>query len=122
MPANNMTCGGDSSPNAGARLRTVGVFILLLGLGAAVLVYWTGVPPEDLSENPATAGMSKKEARDIEINLGKAGLLMNDFMADLEQPGTQAILIAIASILAASGCFYFARLPTHRSKSDSPPR
>jgi hypothetical protein len=28
----------------------------------------------------------------------------------LKQPGTQAILIALFSILLAAGCFYFARL------------
>ncbi len=83
--------------------------VLLLGLGGAGLVYWTGAPPEDLSANPATARVYKTERREIEINFGKMGLLANDLREDLKQPGTQAVLIAAASILVASGCFYVAR-------------
>ena len=42
---------------------------------------------------------------------GKMGLLIEDWVNDLKQPGTQATLIVSASILIALGCFYFARLP-----------
>jgi len=89
----------------------IGVLVLLLGLGGAGAVYWTGSPPVDLSSDPATARDYKTETRDIEINFGKMGLLMNEWMADLERPGTQAGLIALVSILVASGCFYFAQRP-----------
>jgi len=86
----------------------VGVLVLLLGLGGAGVVYWTGSPPEDWSSDPATARSYKTEARNIEINFGRMGLMMNDFMADLERPGTQAAIIATVSIIVASGCFGFA--------------
>jgi hypothetical protein len=89
----------------------IGALVLLLGLGSAGAVYWTGSPPVDLSSDPATARDYKMETRDIEINFGKMGLLMNEWMADLERPGTQAGMIALVSILVASGCFYFAHGP-----------
>jgi len=86
----------------------IGVLILLLGLGGAGAVYWTGTPPQDWSSDPATARAYKTEARDIEINFGKAGLILNNIAAGLERPGAQAAILALVSILAASGCFCFA--------------
>ena len=98
----------------------VGALVLLLGLGGAGIVYWTGSPPVDLSSDPATARDYKTETRDIEINFGKMGLLMNEWMTDLERPGTQAAIIALVSILAASGCFYFAHGPEGGGETDDP--
>lgn len=106
---NSLTTGTDSSGKGRGRLRMIGVLVLLLGLGGAGAVYWTGSPPVDLSADPATARDYKTETRDIEINFGKMGLILNDLMTDLERPGTQAGIIALVSILAASGCFYFAQ-------------
>src|SRR5271157_454512 len=120
MAVNNRTPGPDRSPRGGARLRTIGVLVLLLGLGGAGVVYWTGAAPEDLSDDPSTARAYKREAREIEINFGKMGLLMNGLWEDLKHPGTQAVVIAVASILAASGCFYFARLQARGEESDGP--
>jgi len=103
-----------------SRLKIVGVLILLLGLVGAGLVYWTGAPTDDLSADPATARAYKSDARNIEINLGKTGLLMNSLLHDLKHPGTQAVIILFASMLVASGCFYFARFQVHGDKSDGP--
>jgi hypothetical protein len=93
------------------RLRAIGTLVLLLGFVGAGLVYWTGAPPEDLSDDMLTPDNSKKAARDIEVNFGKMGLLMVNLSDDLRQPGTQAALIVVVSILLASGCFYLAGLP-----------
>jgi hypothetical protein len=120
MALKNLTPGPDSSPNAGGRLRTIGVLVLLLGLGGAGIVYWTGAPSEDFSDDVSTARTSKKVARDIEMNVGKMGVLMNDLLEDLQDPGTQAVMIVVASILVASGCFYFARLQARGDDSDGP--
>jgi hypothetical protein len=120
MAVNNITPGPGPSRRAGARLRTVGVLVLLLGLGGAGLVYWTGAPPEDLSDDVATPGTSKKEARAIEVNVGKMGLFMNSLLEDWQDPDTKAATIAVASILAASGCFYFARLQARGGQSGGP--
>jgi hypothetical protein len=108
---NNIVSDPDSSGRRRSQLRTLGVLVLLLGLGGAGAVYWTGTPPEDFSADPATARAFKTEARDIELNYGKMGLLMNDMVNDLQYPGTQAGIIAAVSIIVASGCFYFAGWP-----------
>jgi hypothetical protein len=120
MAVNNPMPGPDSSPKAGAWLRAIGVLVLLLGLGGAGLVYWTGDPPDDLSDDVSTARTSKKLARDIEINVGKMGLFMNDLLENWQDPGTQALTIIVASVLVASGCFYFTRLQVRRDESDGP--
>lgn len=107
----------DSSPKAGTPLRIVGVLILLLGLGAAGLVYWMSAPPEDLSDDVLTSGNSKKVERAIEVNVGKMGVMMDGLSEDLQDPATQAIVIAVASILVASGCF---TLPACRPATRNP--
>ncbi len=117
---NNVTTGPASSGKRLGRLRMIGVLVLLLGLGGAGVVYWTGSPPEDLSADPATARAYKTEARDIEINFGKMGLILNEWMADLQRPGTQAAIIAVGSILVASGCFWFARWLERGGEPDDP--
>jgi flagellar basal body-associated protein FliL len=117
---NNATSNPDSTGKRRKWLRTVGVLILLLGLGAAGIVYWTGSPPEDLSADPSTARSYKTESRDIEVNFGKMGLLMNDLQNDLKYPGTQALIIITASILAASGCFLFAHWLDGGGEHDDP--
>jgi hypothetical protein len=52
---------------------------------------------------------------------GKEGDLIENWMNDLKQPGTQAILIAATAATAAiiaAGCFYFARLSEQDSEAD----
>jgi len=36
--------------------------------------------------------------------------LISQWSDDLKQPGPQAVIIAVASIIVATSCFYFARL------------
>ena len=55
-------------------------------------------------------GYNRAESRQMGMLFGKMGLLIEDWTNDLKQPGTQATLIASASILISLGCFYFARL------------
>ena len=97
-----------------------GALILLLGLAGAGVVYWTGAPPEDWSSDPATARAYKTEARNIEINFGKMGLMLNDVMAGLDRTDVRAAIIALVSILVASGCFCFARWLERGGEPDDP--
>jgi hypothetical protein len=120
MPANNLTPAPDSSARRRARLRTIGILVLLLGLAGAGTVYWTGAPPADLSADPSTARAYKTAERTIEINSGKLGVLLNDLTEDLKRPGTQALIILAVSILVASGCFYFARWLEPGGEPDDP--
>ena len=92
------------------RLRMMGVIVLLLGLAGAGAVYWRGTHSGEPSEDELLPGNARAEARQMEILYGKLGLLTVELSDDLKQPGTQACIIATISILAAAGCFYFARL------------
>jgi hypothetical protein len=110
-----------SSVKPGAILRVIGFLILLLGLGCAGFVYWHSAPAEDLSDDVLTSSNSKKVQRAIEVNVGKMGVMMDGLSEDLQDPATLAIVIGVASILAASGCFYFARLQVRGAEFKDPP-
>jgi hypothetical protein len=104
-----------------ARLRMVGTAVLFLGLVVAGLVYWLGVPPEDLSADPATAWAYKRTARDTEINFGQVGVLLDNLLDHLKHPGIQAAIIAGASLLFAGACFGLAQVRTSRGNAEKPP-
>jgi len=92
------------------RLRITGVSVLVLGLVAAAAVYTVGMHNADLNNDPSMLGFNRAEQRQMGQLYGKSGLMVDDWMDDLKQPGTQAVLISVASALIAAGCFYFARL------------
>jgi flagellar basal body-associated protein FliL len=101
------------------RLRIIGSLILLLGLGGAGLVYWTGTAPEDASADPATARDYKSQLRNTEINFGQTGVLTAELSEDLKRPGVQAVLILIASAILACGCFFIAQLMVSRVSAET---
>jgi hypothetical protein len=69
-----------------------------------------GTRSPDLSDDLSMVGFNRAESRQMGMLYGKMGLLIEDWTNELKRPGTQATLIASASILVAFGCFYFARL------------
>ncbi len=108
---NNKTPEPVSSSKRRARwLRMTGVSVLALGIAGAGAVYWLGTRSPDFSDDLSMVGYNKPAQRQMEILYGKQGELIEDWSNDLKQPGTQAVIIAVTSILIASGCFYFARL------------
>jgi len=84
--------------------------VLAAGIIGAGIVCWLGTRDADLSSDPSMLGYNKSEERQMAILYGKQGELIEDWTNDLEQPGTQAIIIAVVSVLAAGSCFYFAKL------------
>ena len=104
-----ITCSNAPS-KLSARLRLIGAGVLFLGLGSACIVYWIGTRSPDVMDDPLMTGYSRAESRQIQILVGKMGLLMVDILDSLKQPGTQAFLITAVSALVAIGCFYFAGL------------
>ena len=88
----------------------IGVIVLALGMAGAGVVYWLGTRNADLSTDPSMQGFNRAEQRQMGQLYGKSGLLVDEWLDDLKQPGTQAILIAGFSALVFVGCFYFARL------------
>jgi len=94
-----------------ARLRIIGTVVLVLGLASAGLVYWLGTRAPDVMDDPAMLRYNNAQSRQMGVLYGKMGLVIDDLIDDLKRPGTQASLITGASILIASGFFYFARVP-----------
>jgi hypothetical protein len=111
----------DNSRRAGTALRIAGAVILLFGLGGAGLDYWMSAPLADISDDVLTSSNSKKVQRAIEVNVGKMGVVMGGLSEDLQDPATQAIVIALASILVSGGCFYVARLQARAAQPGDPP-
>ena len=100
---------GPSSKKS-ARLRKIGVIVLVLGIAGAGAIYWRGTRSANLNDDLAMQAFNRAEQRQMGQLYGKSGLLIEQWSDDLKQPGTQAALLAVASALAAAGCFYFARL------------
>ena len=92
------------------RLRVTGVSVLVAGILAAGILYWLRTRSPDVSDDPSMAGFNRAETQQMGVLYGKQGQMVEDWSEDLEQPGTQAIIIIIFSAAIAAGCFYFARL------------
>ncbi len=88
----------------------VGVVVLVLGMAGAGVVYWLGTRSPDLSGDLSMVGFNRAESQQMGRLYGKSGLLIDEWVNDLKQPGTQATIIAVVATLFAAGCFYFARL------------
>ena len=103
---------GSSSERA-ARLRIIGIIVLLLGIGGAGVVYWLGTRSPDVSGDVSMVGYNKARTRQMGMLYGRMGPIIEGWYDDLKEPGTQAEIIVAGSILVAAGCFYFARLLGH---------
>jgi len=121
MSAEHTMTGATAVSQAWRRWRTTGTVILLFGLSAAGVVYWTGTPPDDYSADPSTARAYKTDQRNVEINFGRMGLLAADFTEEMQHPGVQAGIILVVAAGLSSGCFYFSRLMAQTPPSDDTP-
>ena len=113
MTLNDEKNSPDSSSKRAARLRMIGIIVLVLGLGSAGVVYWLGTRSPDVSDDLSMVGYNKAQTRQMGMLYGKMGPVIEEWFDDLKQPGTQAEIIVVASTLIAAGCFYFARLLDH---------
>ena len=112
----DMTSLPNPSIRRSRRLRIAGVLVLLLGISGAGLVYWLGTRSPDMMDDPSMAGFNNAQRRQMGQLYGEMGLMIDQFSDDLKQPGTQAGIIVVVSVLVASGCFHFARLTVHRDE------
>ena len=113
MTVNDEKNSPDSSSKRAARLRMIGLIVLLLGIGSAGMVYWMGTRSPDVSDDLSMLGFNKAQTRQMGMLYGKMGPVIEEWFDNLKQPGTQAEIIVVVSILVAAGCFYFARLLGH---------
>jgi flagellar basal body-associated protein FliL len=113
MMTNDEPADPHSSCQGAARLRLIGIIVLLLGIGGAGVVYWLGTRAPDVSDDLSMVGYNKAQTRQMGMLYGKMGPVIEEWCDDLKQPGTQAKIIVVVSMLIAAGCFYFARLLGH---------
>jgi len=104
-----------SSISRRSLLNYAGVAILIAGIGTGEFIYWrslqggTGSGTGD--DSLILLADSKAYDRQMEVNAGTFGLIMDQWMrsvAKLGEPGPLAITISVVSILAAGGCFLVA--------------
>ena len=107
-----------NSPVHNARLKTIGIMVLFLGIGVAVLVYWLETRSPGLNDDPAMTGYSRQETRQMETMYGTMGGMTDDLLNALNRPGVQAAIIAGISVIVAGGCFYFSRPALNSGKTD----
>ena len=117
MCANDKTADPDSGARESNRLRTIGVAVLLLGIGSACIVYWMGTRSADVTDDASMAGFSKADSRQMGMLYGQMGIMIQDLLDDLKRPGIQAVIILVVAGFVAAGCFYFARPP---ERADEP--
>lgn len=110
MPANQQTAGAPPPHPYSKRLRRIGAAVLVLGFAVAGAVYGIRTRAGEPTEDELLAGNARAESRQMGVLYGKMGLLTQELSEDLKRPGTQALIIAAATIVIAAGCFYFARL------------
>jgi len=97
--------GPRAAPVPGRRLRLAGVSVLVLGLGAAGLVYEWETRAAAPGMEDLMPGYSEANSRQMGIYYGHAGEIMWGWREDLARPEVQAgIIIAIAGVVAL-GCF-----------------
>jgi len=109
---------GTRAGRVGSGLRTAGTLILLIGVGGAAILYLVRTRANAWAEDPMLADFSKADTRQMEMLYGKMGLMISDFMTDLKRPGTQAFLIVVGSLIAASCCFLMARRKEENEEMD----
>ena len=103
MTVNDKTPSPDSSSKRRARrLRTIGLIVLVLGLGGAGLVYWLGTRSPDVMDDLSMVGFNKARTRQMGMLYGKMGPAVEQFFDELKQPGTQAEIIVAVTILIAA--------------------
>ena len=96
----------------------IGIIVLVLGIGGAGVVYWLGTRSPDVSDDLSMLGYNKAQMRQMGMLYGKMGPVIEEWFDDLKQPGTQAEIIVVISVLIAAGCFYFAPWMDNDDKTD----
>ena len=91
-----------------ARWRLAGKIILVAGLCYAPIHYVYASRSADERLGDLLPAYDKTMDREMRVQMGTFGMVLMQWRDALEQPGTQAILIAIGAALTAKGCYYVA--------------
>jgi hypothetical protein len=91
-------------------LRIIGTVVLIAGLAGAYLFYWRAMRSSAPTIDELMPGYSQKQARQNAILMGNFTVMLLGWADSLKDPGTQAMLIAGASVVTAIICFKIASL------------
>jgi hypothetical protein len=95
-------------------LNYIGIGILIIGLGSGEFIYWRSLK-NDAGADADSPYDSRVYEQDVERTIGVFGLIMDEIsrsLGKLREPGPMGAAIAVVSVAAAGGCFFFAsRLP-----------
>ena len=92
------------------RLRAAGTIVLVVGLAGAALYYWVETRSHPQSVDELLPGFSQARARQTAILMGGLVVTLSQWADALADPTNQAVIIAVASVLIALGCFRIATL------------
>jgi uncharacterized protein YjeT (DUF2065 family) len=94
-----------------ARLRWIGLVVLVVGLATAGIVYWHGTRAQegDLQMQEYEQSKARAESRQMQMLYGTSGGLMQDFFDSMKQPANQAMAVGGISVVIAAVCFYLGR-------------
>ena len=109
MPDTEASENLDSLRHEKARLRKIGLIILLAGLCSAGLVYLIGNRPEDPALAEYRQSEERNASRQMETLYGTSGDVMHKLMNAMKRPGNQALAIIALTVVVSGGCFYLGR-------------
>ena len=101
---------GQRDTQRAARLRIVGMLILVFAIVGAGVLYWIETRSATLTLEELSPGSTAARERQVGILIGSLGVYLLEGWAYLRRPGTEAIIIVVAAALAALACFYVAAL------------
>ena len=105
------------------RLRVIGTIALVCGLAGAYLFYRAETRSAIPTIDELLPGYSEKLARQTAIVMGSFVVTLLGWADVLQEPSTQALIMAGASVLVAFGCFRIASSmdqPTDESPGPRP--
>ena len=88
------------------RLRRTGRFVLAAGVVGACVFYGIVARPSARPMDDMLPGYERSQNRQMRMLMGRTGVMMMEWQDALDQPGTQAVLIA-----AVTGLFSLYLLP-----------
>jgi hypothetical protein len=103
-----------------ARLRVVGLAVLVAGVLGAGIFYLAASHAGDRSMDDLLPGYTRSQNRQIGALMGNFGVTMLDWQETLRQPGAEAILLALAAALVARLCYRAAEVQEYNAQFDVP--
>ncbi len=92
-----------------AWLRLAGVFVLVCGVGGAILLFWHAQFSARTMDE-LMPGYTEARSRQRGILMGSFVAQLMDGIDTLREPRTQGVILAIVATLVALGCFHLASL------------